>query len=159
MEILIITSEAKDIFSAQEFAKECGHGVTIATNYEEVVKAFVNPKFQVILTSMLVPVINSLGKTTLMPYGFPLITTAMHLGIKAIGIFDAVVNDDALINMSLEFIGAVDGQVFSINDTSILYCSATGPYINSDNSELNGAKDWMEFWLMLLNGRSPTQAL
>ncbi len=177
MRILIIEDNPQHILSAEKFAKECGHEVAMAKSYDEAEKALCGENrfgsdkpiknFDVVLTDLMLPVSNNgmaypekfLG--TEQPYGLTLAFTAMRLGTKAIGILSGGVNHHHHpILWALDAMGGYTGKPFMIGDTTFL-CSSTGPWIEGLEQEdpLYYAKDWMEFWLMLMNARSPMAQL
>lgn len=191
MRILIIEDKEKHLLSAQKFANECGHDVTIAKNYEEAEKALCGEdrfgrkepvkNFDVVLTDMMLPAsLEGIGdydvrtklKDAELPYGYQILLLAMRLGIKAVGILTDGGHHAHPMVWALDTLGGYSGKPFVIGDITILCCS-NGPRFSKkyvwdkedkpnhvpEGSPLEGAKDWMEFWLMLMSARSPLQPL
>lgn len=176
MKILIIEDNEKHLQSARKFADECGHTVTIAKNYDEAEEALCGEDrfgrhepvkaFDVVLTDLMMPASKTgLGTTdyigTEQPYGLNLLMVAMRTGVKAVGLLTDGNHHSHPMTWALDTMRGYVGKPFMIGDVTVL-CSSNGPliYNNIESSDpLYGAKDWMEFYLMVMSARSPMQAL
>lgn len=187
MRILIIEDKAQHILSAEKFANECGHDVVIVKSYDEASKEFLGfdrqadkpdklpQKFDVVLTDLLMPA-SSIGLSDSskfagieQPYGLNIILLAMSRGVKAIGLLSDGSHHDHPCSIALDGAGGYRGRPIKTGDVTLL-CSTNGPSFSSFydpahvqyvpvGDPLDGAKDWMEFWLQLMNSRSPFDQL
>lgn len=181
MRILIIEDKEKHILSAEKFAQECEHEVTIARSYAEAEVALCgddhfgreNPvkNFEVVMTDMFLPTSPiGLGRPqdfmeTEQPYGLTLLLLAMKTGVKAVGILTDGNHHQNPMTWALDTLGAYDGpKAFTIGNTTVL-CSSNGPTLSREDGNLPEgdplmyAKNWMKFWQKLMNTRSPLQEL
>lgn len=193
MRILIIEDKEKHLLSAKKFAEECGHPVTIVTDYDAAEKALSGDdrfgrektikNFDVVMSDLMMPASkNGMGSPAEFagkeqPYGLSLIMLAMRTGVKAVGILTDGGHHNHPMIWALDTLRGYDGKPFAIGETTIL-CASNGPVFTDsswDNAlqkfvadkpnhvpksdPLYGAKDWMEFYLMLMAARSPMQAL
>lgn len=188
MRILIIEDDEKHILSAKKFAQECGHEVTIVTSYDEAEKALCGDdrmareepikNFDVVMTDLFLPCsaegLGDPGTFWLVdqPYGLTLALLAMRTGVKAVGIFTDGNHHSHPMIWALDTLRGYFGQSFRIGDATLL-CTSRGPTLRRrlrdeegeklcivpDDSPLLWAKDWMEFWLMLMSSRSPFEQL
>ncbi len=140
----------------------------------------IEKRFDVVMTDMFLPATeNGLSCAagdvfggTEQPYGLNFVLLAMRNGIKAIGLFTDGGHHDSPMTWALDNLGGYSGTPFTVGDVTVLCCS-NGPIFTrkwkADDKDLpshvpagdplEGAKDWMEFFLMLMNARSPFQTL
>ena len=168
MNILIIEDKEKHILSAEKFATESGHSVTIATTYDEAEKALCGEdhfgrkdpvtNFDVVLTDMFLPASRS-GladpsefRGTEQPYGLSFMLLAMRTGVKTIGLLTDGNHHANPMIWALDTLRGYDGKPFTIGDTTVL-CSSNGFFLSHWNETdspkfvpegdpLEGAKDW-----------------
>jgi CheY-like chemotaxis protein len=145
---------------------ECDYGSHWPKNEPE--------KFDVVLTDLLLPAsLTGIGNSDVRKkfegseqcYGLGFVLLAMKQGVKAIGLFTDGNHHNHPMIWAMDTLGGYDAKPFTVGDTTVMFAS-NGPYISSYNKEgetnhvpkgdpLDGAKDWLEFWLMLINSRSP----
>ncbi len=177
MKILVIEDSQRHLLSAEKFAKDCGHEVTIVTTYDEAEKALcgddrfgrkeAKKNFDVVLSDLFLPAsVSGLGnpsefRNTSQPYGLSLAFLALRTGVKAVGILTDGSHHGNPMTWALDSLRGYDGKPFIVGEATILFSSnGPGMYDNIERTDpLYGAKDWMEFWLLLLNARSPLQEL
>lgn len=129
-------------------------------------RAFVHT-FDVVLTDLLLPV-SVTGQSNRdisgeMPYGLSLIILAMRTGVKKIGLLTDGGHHDHPFIWALDPLGGYDGKPFTIGDITVM-CSSNGPIFHKKYSweedlpnhvqagdPLEGAKDWMTFFMRLMN--------
>ena len=133
-------------------------------------------KFDVVLTDLMLPAaLYGLGsnelkakfQVTQQPYGLIFILVALRHGVKAIGLLSDGNHHEHPMVWGMDL---VDNVPIRIGDTVILSNTYSGSYYSHYNKPdspeyvpegdpLDGAKDWMEFWLMLMSHRSPIEPL
>jgi CheY-like chemotaxis protein len=138
--------------------------------------------FEVVLTDMMLPAsLTGIGnydkkkavEGTEQPYGLSLMMLAMRTGVKAVGLLTDGGHHDHPLTWALDTLrGYGDGEHFTIGDVTVL-CASDGPrftqkYRKDEEDKprhvpagdpLEGAKDWMEFWLMLMSACGPQKQL